>query len=45
VTGAFLVEVLLLGVAGGALGGVLGYLLSKFLVEIVGSTISTLYFF
>lgn len=42
---AFLVEVLLLGVAGGALGGVLGYLLSKFLVEIVGGTISTLYLF
>jgi len=45
VAGAFLVEVLLLGVAGGALGGVLGYLLSKVLVEIVGGTISTLYFF
>ncbi len=45
VTGAFLVEVLLLGAAGGALGGVLGYLLSKLLVQIVGNTISTLYFF
>jgi len=45
VTGAFLMEVLLLGVAGGALGGILGYLLSKFLVQIVGSSISTLYFF
>lgn len=45
VTAAFLVEVLLLGVAGGALGGVLGYLLSGFLVKIVGNTISTLYFF
>ncbi len=45
VAGAFLVEVLLLGVAGGALGGVLGYFLSKLLVEIVGGTISTLYFF
>ncbi|HOD76068.1 MAG TPA: ABC transporter permease, partial [Syntrophorhabdaceae bacterium] len=45
VAGAFLVEVLILGVAGGALGGVLGYFLSKFLVEIVGGTISTLYFF
>jgi len=45
VTHAFLIEVLLLGVAGGALGGVLGYLLSKLLVQIVGNTISTLYFF
>ena len=45
VTTAFLSEVLLLGVAGGALGGVLGYFLSGFLVKIVGNTISTLYFF
>ncbi len=45
ITGAFLVEVLLLGAAGGALGGALGYLLSRFLVQIVGGTISTLYFF
>lgn len=45
VTLAFLVEVLLLGVTGGALGGIMGYLLSKFLVQIVGGTISTLYFF
>jgi putative ABC transport system permease protein len=44
IAAAFLVEVLLLGAAGGALGGVLGYLLSGFLVEIVGSAISTLYF-
>ncbi len=45
VTTAFLAEVLLLGIAGGALGGVLGYFLSGFLVKIVGNTISTLYFF
>ncbi len=44
IAAAFLVEVLLLGAAGGALGGVLGYLLSGFLVKIVGSAISTLYF-
>ena len=44
IAAAFLVEVLLLGAAGGALGGVLGYLLSGFLVKVVGSAISTLYF-
>lgn len=45
VTLAFLIEILLLGIIGGALGGIMGYLLSKFLVQIVGGTISTLYFF
>ncbi len=45
VTVAFLVEILVLGVTGGALGGIMGYFLSKFLVQIVGSTISSLYFF
>ena len=45
IAAAFLVEVLLLGSAGGALGGVLGYLLSGFLVVVVGNAISTLYFF
>ncbi len=45
VTLAFLVEVLLFGITGGALGGIMGYFLSKFLVQIVGGTISTLYFF
>lgn len=45
IAAAFLVEVLLLGVAGGALGGVLGYLLSGFLLKVVGNAISTLYFF
>ena len=45
VTVAFLVEVLILGITGGALGGIMGYFLSKFLVQIVGGTISSLYFF
>lgn len=45
IAAAFLVEVLLLGAAGGALGGVFGYLLSGFLVKVVGNAISTLYFF
>jgi len=45
IAAAFLVEVLLLGAAGGALGGLLGYLLSGFLVKVVGSAISSLYFF
>ena len=45
IAAAFLVEILLLGVVGGALGGFLGYLLSGFLVKVVGNTISTLYFF
>lgn len=44
IAAAFLVEILLLGAAGGAIGGILGYLLSGFLVKIVGSAISTLYF-
>jgi putative ABC transport system permease protein len=41
---AFLAEVLLLGISGGLLGSVLGYLLSRGLTEIVGDTISRLYF-
>jgi putative ABC transport system permease protein len=45
IAAAFLVEVLLLGVVGGALGGIIGFLLSRFLVEIDGNAISTLYFF
>lgn len=45
ITAAFLVEVLLLGASGGALGGILGYLLSGFLVTVVGESISSLYFF
>ncbi|MHB8109239.1 MAG: FtsX-like permease family protein [Syntrophorhabdaceae bacterium] len=45
VTAAFLIEVLIFGITGGALGAVMGYALSKFLVTVVGGTISTLYFF
>ena len=42
---AFLVEILILGVLGGAIGGIAGYLLSFFLTKIVGGAISNLYFF
>ena len=42
---AFLAEVTLLGAAGGLVGGGLGYLLSRFLTVVIGSTISNLYFF
>lgn len=42
---AFLVEILIFGVLGGALGAVIGYLLAHFLVGLLGSTISNLYFF
>ena len=42
---AFLTEILILGVIGGALGGVLGYFLTRFLTELIGSSISNLYFF
>jgi putative ABC transport system permease protein len=45
VTAAFLIEVLIFGITGGALGAIMGYALSKFLVTVVGGTISTLYFF
>ena len=42
---AFLAEILLFGILGGALGAVIGYLLAHFLVNLLGSTISNLYFF
>jgi putative ABC transport system permease protein len=42
---AFFTEILILGVIGGALGGVLGYFLTRFLTELIGSSISNLYFF
>ncbi len=42
---AFLAEILCLGILGGALGACLGYVLSRFLTGLVGSTISSLYFF
>lgn len=45
IIGAFLTEIVLLGITGGALGSLLGYGLSRFLTELVGSTISSLYFF
>ena len=42
---ALMVEIGVLGVVGGFLGGVLGFLLANILTEIVGGTISRLYFF
>ena len=42
---AFLSEILIFGVLGGALGAVIGYLLAHFLINLLGSTISNLYFF
>ncbi len=45
IVGAFLSEILLLGSIGGALGGVAGFLLSRFLIDLVAGTISNLYFF
>ncbi|MGD0231047.1 MAG: FtsX-like permease family protein, partial [Syntrophorhabdales bacterium] len=42
---AFLTEILIFGLAGGLLGGVSGYLLSRLLTGLVGQTISNLYFF
>ncbi|MCX8117594.1 MAG: FtsX-like permease family protein [Desulfobacterota bacterium] len=42
---AFLSEILILGAIGGALGGWVGYLLTRFLTGMIGDTISNLYFF
>jgi len=42
---AFMVEILILGGIGGAIGSLMGYLLSRFLIEVLGGTISNLYFF
>jgi putative ABC transport system permease protein len=42
---AFGTEILLLGALGGALGAILGYMLSYVLTDLVGRTISNLYFF
>lgn len=42
---AFLSEILLLGIFGGALGGVAGFFLTRFLTTLIGSSISNLYFF
>jgi putative ABC transport system permease protein len=45
IIGAFLVEILILGALGGALGGIAGYFLSFSLTKIVGGAISNIYFF
>ena len=45
IVAAFLTEILLLGAAGGAAGGLLGYALSRVLTAQVGGTVSNLYFF
>jgi putative ABC transport system permease protein len=45
IVGSFLSEILLLGVIGGALGAFLGFVLSRFLIGLVGDTVSNLYFF
>jgi putative ABC transport system permease protein len=45
ILGAFLSEILILGVIGGALGGFIGYFLTRFLTGLIGSSISNLYFF
>ena len=41
---AFLAEIILLGSAGGLLGGILGYFLSWFFANLIGTTITNLYF-
>jgi putative ABC transport system permease protein len=41
---AFLAEIILLGSAGGFLGGILGYFLSYFFANLIGRTITNLYF-
>ncbi|HEX7597123.1 MAG TPA: FtsX-like permease family protein, partial [Polyangia bacterium] len=42
---AFLTEIALFGILGGLLGSVFGFLLSRTLTDIIGGTISSLYFF
>ncbi|MCX8109800.1 MAG: FtsX-like permease family protein [Syntrophorhabdaceae bacterium] len=42
---AFTTEIMLFGIAGGAIGSVFGYILSRILIDILGNTISDLYFF
>jgi putative ABC transport system permease protein len=42
---AFLTEITLFGILGGLLGSVFGFLLSRALTDIIGGTISSLYFF
>ena len=45
ILGAFLSEILILGIIGGALGGLMGFLLTRFLTGLIGDSISNLYFF
>jgi putative ABC transport system permease protein len=45
IVASFLLEVLILGIIGGGIGGFLGYLLSMLLTGLVGNTISAIYFF
>ncbi|MCJ7641916.1 MAG: FtsX-like permease family protein [Desulfobacterales bacterium] len=45
IVAAFLTEILILGVVGGAFGGLIGYFLTRFLTGLIGSSISNLYFF
>jgi putative ABC transport system permease protein len=45
IVAAFLTEILILGFLGGALGGLVGYLLMRFLTGLIGASISDLYFF
>ncbi|MGB9627963.1 MAG: FtsX-like permease family protein [Thermodesulfobacteriota bacterium] len=45
IVGAFLSEILILGILGGALGGLLGFFLTRILIGLLGSSISNLYFF
>jgi putative ABC transport system permease protein len=45
ILGAFLSEILILGIVGGALGGLMGFLLTRFLAGLIGDSISNLYFF
>ncbi len=42
---AFLSEILILGVIGGALGGLIGFFMTRFFTGLIGSSISNLYFF
>ena len=45
VAGAFLTEIALFGTLGGLAGSLFGFLLSRALTEVIGGTISSLYFF
>jgi putative ABC transport system permease protein len=45
IVAAFLSEILILGVIGGCLGGLVGFLMTRFLTGLIGSSISNLYFF